>query len=196
MKGLSQATTVFSIIAYPFILLLRWLLYILYWLISPFIFMGRLTKEILMLPVRAIGHFFVHFETLIYFLAFAVAIGLISGLVIHTILRVSTNVFDLDRAPVPQPTPAKGHDAASYRAAREAKRKAKLDKEQRSTMRAKLLASQPLIQEVVREARRNPISGPMSSPKSPNPSTVASKSGFFERILFEHSEEDAEDSAY
>lgn len=149
-----------------------------------------------MLPVRAVGHFFVHFETLIYFLAFAVAIGLVSGLVIHTIIRVSTKAFDLDRAPLPRSIPAKGHDAASYRAAREAKRKAQLDKEQRSAMRAKLLASQPFIQEVVREARRNPISGSISSPKSPNASSAATKSGLFERILFEHSEEDDEESAY
>ena len=62
MKGLEQATTVLSFIAYPVILLIRWLLYLLYWLASPFIFMARLTREILMLPVRAIGHFFVHFE--------------------------------------------------------------------------------------------------------------------------------------
>lgn len=61
-------------------------------------------------------------------------------------------------------------------------------------MRAKLLASQPLIQAVVSEARRNPISGgPMSAPKSPG---SASQSGLFERILFEHSEEDDEESAF
>lgn len=135
------------------------------------------------------------YKTLIYFLSFAVAIGLLSGLVIHSVIRVSAKVFDLDRTPLPRSIPAKGHDAASYRAAREAKRKAQLDKEQRSAMRAKLLASQPLIQEVVREARRNPISGPIPSPKSPSASSVT-KSGVFERILFEHSEEDAEESAY
>jgi len=135
-------------------------------------------------------------KTLIYFLAFAVAIGLVSGLVIHAVLRVSTRLFDLDRPSLQKYIPAKGHDAASYRAARDAKRKAQLDKEQRSAMRAKLLASQPLIQEVVREARRNPISGPISSPKSPNTSNAAAKSGLFDRILFEHSEEDDEESAY
>lgn len=62
MKGLSQAATVLSFIIYPIVLALRWLLILLYWLISPFIYMGRLTKEILMLPLRAVGHFFVHFE--------------------------------------------------------------------------------------------------------------------------------------
>jgi hypothetical protein len=117
----------------------------------------------------------------------------LSGLAIHTILRVATKLFDLDRTPIPSSIPAKGHDAASYRAAREAKRKAQLDKEERSAMRAKLLASQPLIQAVVSEARRNPISGPISAPKSPG---SASKSGLFERILFEHSEEDDEESAF
>jgi hypothetical protein len=135
------------------------------------------------------------YKTLIYFLAFAVAIGLISGLAVHSIITLSAKVFHLNRAPLPRSIPAKGHDAASYRAAREAKRKAQLDKEQRSVMRAKLLASQPLIQEVVREARRNPISGPISSPKSPNVSSAA-KSGVFQKILFENSEEDEEESAY
>ena len=135
-------------------------------------------------------------KTLIYFLAFAVAIGLVSGLVIHTVLRLTAKTFDLDRATLPRSIPATGHDAASYRAAREAKRKAQDDKEQRSAMRAKLLASQPLVQEVVREARRNPITGgSISSPKSPGPNTAAAKSGLFERILFEHSEED-EESAF
>lgn len=62
MKGLSHAATVLSFILYPIVLVLRWLLILLYWLASPFIFMGRLTKEIVMLPVRAVGHFFVHFE--------------------------------------------------------------------------------------------------------------------------------------
>lgn len=62
MKGLGQATTVLSFIAYPIALVIRWLLYILYWLVSPFVFMARLTREILMLPVRAVGHFLVHFE--------------------------------------------------------------------------------------------------------------------------------------
>ena len=135
-------------------------------------------------------------KTLIYFLAFAAAVGLFSGLAIHTIIRLATKTFDLDRAPLPRSIPATGHDAASYRAAREAKRKAQDDKEQRSAMRAKLLASQPLIQEVVREARRNPINGGRaSSPKSPGANT-ATKSGLFERILFEHSEEDDEESAF
>jgi len=62
MKGLAETVTVLSYIAYPFVLLIRCLLYILYWLASPFIFMARLAKEILMLPVRAVGHFFVQFE--------------------------------------------------------------------------------------------------------------------------------------
>ena len=46
MKGLSQTATLFSFILYPIVLLLRWVLLLLYWLASPFIFMGRLTKEI------------------------------------------------------------------------------------------------------------------------------------------------------
>lgn len=133
------------------------------------------------------------YKTLIYFLSFAVAIGLISGLIIYSIIRLSTKIFDLDRAPLPRSVPAKGHDAASYRAAREAKRNAQLDKEQRKVLRTKLLASQPLIQEVVREALRNPISGP-TTPKSPSASS-AIRSGVFDKILFEHSEED-EESAY
>lgn len=134
------------------------------------------------------------YKTLIYFLAFAVAIGLIAGLAIHTIIRVSTKVFDLDRTPIPASVPAKGHDAASYRAAREAKKQAQFDKQMRSELRTKLLASQPLIQEVVREALRNPISGPMPTPKSPSASS-AIRSGVFDKILFENSEED-EESAY
>ena len=62
MRGLEQALVVLYFIAYPVFFLIRWLLYLLYWLASPFIFMARLTREILMLPIRAIGHFFVHFE--------------------------------------------------------------------------------------------------------------------------------------
>jgi hypothetical protein len=128
------------------------------------------------------------------FLAFAVLLGVVAGVTIHIILKVCTVLFKLDQEPVPKDIPASGHDAASYRVAREEKRKDK-EKEERLKMRARLLASQPLIREVVREARRTPISGPTSSPISPNTSTSVTRSGLFNQTILEHTDEE-NDSAF
>lgn len=99
-------------------------------------------------------------------------------------------VFDLDRKPIPKPIPAKGHDAISYRAARAEKRQKEQEKEDRRAIRAKLLASQPLIQEVVREAKARPIS--LSSPLSPNTGTAATRSGLFQDIILEQTDEESD----
>ena len=98
-------------------------------------------------------------------------------------------IFDLDRKPPPQDIPARGHDAASYRASREAKKQKEEEKQQRVAMRARLLASQPLIQEVVREARKQPVS---RNPKSPNASNAATRSGLLDQIILEHTDEEDE----
>ncbi|EXJ79609.1 hypothetical protein A1O3_07888 [Capronia epimyces CBS 606.96] len=95
-------------------------------------------------------------------------------------------IFDLDRRPSPEPIPPKGHDAISYRKAREAKRQ-RLEELQRRAVQARLIASQPLIQEVVRDVRRMPLFGPSGGPVSPN---------LLRETILEHSEEDDSESVF
>ena len=98
-------------------------------------------------------------------------------------------VLGLERKPDMKDFPATGHDATSYRAAREQKKRKKEEKQSKVENRARLLASQPLIQEVVREARRKPISGPTTIPTSSNTGTTATRSGLFTQTILELSEE-------
>lgn len=105
-------------------------------------------------------------------------------------MRICVLVLDLDRKsppPKPRSIPATGHDAASYRAARAEKKQREQIKQERRAVRAKLLASQPLIQEVVREARTRPIT--LTSPLSPNTGTAATRSGLFQDIILEQTDE-------
>lgn len=204
MYWLDIATSVLHIVILPVIWCLQIILYILHWLVFPFLVIGQLIKQSVLLPAQFLAQLEVSrmvarnqssmltlTKALWYFLGGAVLIGTTAGFCIYGIMRIFTSAFDLDRKPVPQPVPARGHDAASYRAARAEKRQQQHQKEERQAIRAKLLASQPLIQEVVREARSRPIA--LSSPLSPNTGTAATRSGLFQDIILEQTDE-SEDS--
>lgn len=104
-------------------------------------------------------------------------------------------VFRLDRKPQPKPIPPKGHDAVSYRKAREARKKKQLEEQEKFATQARLIASQPLIQEVVREARKMPLSGAPLSPLSPSVPGPG-RPGLLQETILEHSDEDDDDSAF
>lgn len=105
-------------------------------------------------------------------------------------------MFRLDGSGHLKPIAARGHDAISYRKAREAKKKKQLEEQRQLATQARLIASQPLIQEVVREARKIPLSGAgPSSPVSPGP-TGPSRSGLLQETILEHTDEDDDDSVF
>lgn len=111
-------------------------------------------------------------------------------------MRAFVVVFRLDRKPLPKPIAPKGHDAMSYRKAREAKKKKQLEEQERLATQARLLASQPLIQEAVREARKMPLVGTATtSPLSPlSPGGLGSgRAGLLQETILEHSDEDDDD---
>jgi hypothetical protein len=111
---------------------------------------------------------------------------------LHFIIRGFVLMFDLDRQPVPKPIPAKGHDAASYRAARQAKKEKELDKQRRLAMRAQLIASKPLLQEAIREARHIPPAASSSTPISPG----TSRPTLLRETILEHTDEEDDDSVF
>ncbi len=110
-------------------------------------------------------------------------------------MRAFIVVLKLDRAPAPKPIPPKGHDAISYRKAREEKKRRQLEEQQNLATQARLIASQPLLQEVVREARKMPLSGAPISPLSPGVS-ASGRPGLLQQTILEHSEEDDDDSVF
>lgn len=126
-------------------------------------------------------------------------IGLFLALFLHLTLRAFVVVFRLDKHPPPEPIPPKGHDAISYRKAREEKKKRQLEEQQRLAAQARLLASQPLLQEAVREARKLPLNtGATTSPLSPiSPTnTLPARPGLLQETILENSEEDDDDSVF
>lgn len=150
-----------------------------------------------------------HHQALWYFLGSAVAIGLVLGLTLHLTMRIFILAFRLDRTspsslqrtPSSKPIPATGHDAASYRKAREEKKKQAQAQEQESlAAQAKMLASQPLIQEVVREARKMPLSTGLLSPLGPpSPSALPPSFkglGLSQETILEHTDEEDDDSVF
>ncbi len=137
-------------------------------------------------------------QPLWYFLGSAIILGLLLGLLVHYTLRAFIVVLRLDRDPPPQPLPPKGHDAVSYRKAREAKKKTQLEEQKSLATEARLIASQPLIQEVVREARKMPLSGASTAalgPLSPG-ITGPGRPGLLQETILEHSDEDDDDSVF
>jgi hypothetical protein len=127
------------------------------------------------------------YQALWYFLSGAVLLGLI----LHYTLRIFTAVFHLDRQPPlkPKPIPAKGHDAISYRKARQAKKQKKVEERELQNAQARLIASQPMIQEAVREAKR------MSLLSQPNP-VGSSRQGLLQETILEQTDEDDDDSVF
>ncbi|KIW35465.1 uncharacterized protein PV07_02161 [Cladophialophora immunda] len=191
---LSSTLTILSYALYPVFLLLRAIWYILASLSAPFIYMGLVVTNASLIPWRV----FAAFEPLWYFLGSAVLLGLLFALALHFTMRVFVVVFRLDRS-TPKPIPAKGHDAVSYRKAREAKKKKQLEEQQRLAAEARLIASQPFLQEVVREARKMPVSGaaPAGSLSPLGPSNTApSRPGLLQETILEHSDEDDNDSVF
>ncbi|KIX97011.1 uncharacterized protein Z520_07125 [Fonsecaea multimorphosa CBS 102226] len=146
---LSYTLLILSYALYPVFLLLRAIWYILASLSAPFIYMGRVVAHFSLIPWRI----FAAFEPVWYFLGSAVLLGLLFALALHFTMRIFVVVFRLDRS-APQPIPARGHDAVSYRKAREAKKRKQLDEQQRLAAEARLIASQPLLQEVPREPKQ------------------------------------------
>ncbi|ETI28493.1 hypothetical protein G647_00942 [Cladophialophora carrionii CBS 160.54] len=192
-RAFSTATTILSYAFYPIVRLLALLWYILASLSSPFIYLAGVVIHIASIPWRI----FAAFEPLWYFLGSAVFIGLLLALILHFTLRAIVFVFRIDKQPTPKPIPPKGHDAISYRKAREEKRRRQLEEQQRLATQARLMASQPLLQEVVREARKMPLTtstGPLS-PVSPT-NTLPARPGLLQETILEHSEEDDDDSVF
>lgn len=136
-------------------------------------------------------------QALWYFLGSAIILGLLLGLLLHYSLRAFVVVFRLDRKPPAKPPAPKGHDAVSYRKAREAKKK-HLEEQRSLATQARLIASQPLIQEVVREARKTPLSTAPATPLSPLSPNIAgpSRPGLLQETILEHSDEDDDDSVF
>lgn len=134
-------------------------------------------------------------QALWYFIGTAVILGVLLGLTLHFAMRAFVVVLKLDHKPTAKSIPAKGHDAASYRKAREAKKMKQLDEQQRLSTQAQLIASQPLIQEAVREARKMPLPGAPISPLSPNVSG-ANRPGLLQQTILEHSDEDDDSSVF
>ncbi|OAG34419.1 hypothetical protein AYO21_11444 [Fonsecaea monophora] len=191
---LSYTLTIFSYALYPVLFLLRAIWYILASLSAPFIYMGLVIADALLLPWRI----FAAFEPLWYFLGSAILLGLLLAIALHFTMRAIVVVFRLDHS-VSRPIPARGHDAVSYRKAREAKKKKQLEEQQRLAAEARLIASQPLLQEVVREARKMPLSGAVPaaslSPLSPR-NTAPSWPGLLQETILEHSDEDNSDTEF
>lgn len=138
-------------------------------------------------------------QPLWYFLGSAVFIGLVLALVLHITLRAFVVVLRLDKKPSPKPIPPKGHNAISYRKAREEKKRKQLEDQERLATQARLIASQPLLQEAVREARKIPLAGigttSQLSPVSPT-NTLPARPGLLQETILEHSEEDDDDSVF
>jgi hypothetical protein len=101
-----------------------------------------------------------------------------------------------DRKPVPKDMPATGHDAASYRAARQQRKDKELTRQQKQATQARLLASQPLLQQAVRQARTIEfIPAPASSSSAPlSPGTQ--RPAISGEIILEHTDEEDYDSVF
>ena len=101
-----------------------------------------------------------------------------------------------DRISVPKDIPPTGHDAASYRAARQEKKDKELARQRRLATQARLMASQPLLQQAVREARHHiPLPAPASSSSAPlSPGTQ--RPSISREIILEHTDEEDDDSVF
>ncbi|KIW15540.1 hypothetical protein PV08_05588 [Exophiala spinifera] len=134
-------------------------------------------------------------QALWYFIGSAVVLGAALGLFLHFAMRAVVLMFKLDKKPKVDPAPPTGHDAISYRKAREEKKRKQLEEQQRLAVQAKLIASQPLLQDAVREARKMPLSSTPIGPLSPNIS-VSNRHGLLQQTILEHSDEDDDSSVF
>jgi hypothetical protein len=208
----SLITTVLFYVLYPVGQILVGCWYILVSLSSPFVYIGGVIVQVALIPWRIFASFevgphpyFLHCQRLTarqpvwYFLGSAVLIGLALAIVLHFILRACIVVLRLDKKPPPKAIPPTGHDAISYRKAREEKKRKRLYEQERLAAQARLLASQPLLQEAVKEARKIPLAGMgTTSPLSPvSPTnTLPARPGLLQETILEHSEEDDDDSVF
>lgn len=128
-------------------------------------------------------------QTFYIFFGVAIGVGIIFGLALHFLERFGIHVLGLDRPlPPPKEIPAKGHSAASYRAARE---KDRLDEELRKAARSRLFASEPLLGLAVkgrdaRRARTSPL-----SPTSPRQRAGLLSTTILEEVDYDSEEESA-----
>ncbi|KIW50345.1 hypothetical protein PV05_11941 [Exophiala xenobiotica] len=178
-------------ILYPVVLLFKALWYILLLLSTPIIYIGRVVLAVSLIPWRM----FTRFETLWYFIGSAIFLGVLFGLILHFTMRAFVLILRLDREPPPKLIAPSGHDAVSYRKAREAKKRKQLEEQQTLATQARLMASQPLLQEAVREARKMPLSSTPVSPISPGISG-SSRPGLLQETILEHSDEDDDSSVF
>ncbi|KAL2399680.1 hypothetical protein ABEF95_001186 [Exophiala dermatitidis] len=192
-RWLSVTISVLYYALFPIYLVLRVLWYILVLLSTPFVSLGHVLARISLIPWRI----FARFEAVWYFLGCAVVIGTLLGLLLHFTMVTFVMLFDLDRKPSQKPARPKGHDAISYRKAREAKKQKQkqLEEQQKRAVQARLIASQPLLQEVMRDGRKLSHAGPSSSPLSPSVA-ASSRAGLLRETILEHSEEDEDDLLY
>ena len=204
-RWLSVTGTVFYYALYPVFLLLMGLWYILILLCTPFVYIGSVIANISLIPWRIFARFEVcsnpvavcnitnSAQAVWYFLGSAALLGLLLGLTLHFTMRAFVVIFRLDRKPIikPKSIPAKGHDAVSYRKARDERKGKQLEEQQKLASQARLIASQPLIQEVVREVRKMPLSSGPPSPLSP-----FNRAGLLRQTILEHSDEDEDDSVF
>ncbi|KAL6249654.1 hypothetical protein RBB50_003509 [Rhinocladiella similis] len=188
-----KITTVilYYIVLYPILVLLKTLLYIFVLISTPVIYIGSSVLALILIPWRI----FARFEALWYFIGSAIVLGTVLGLILHFTMRAVVLVFKLDEKPIIDPSPPTGHDAISYRKAREEKKRKQLEEQQRLAVQAKLLASQPLLQDAVREARKMPLSSTPISPISPNVSG-SNRPGLLQQTILEHSDEDDDSSVF
>ncbi|KAK5197557.1 hypothetical protein LTR99_007927 [Exophiala xenobiotica] len=178
-------------ILYPVFLLFKAVWYILLLLSTPIIYIGRVFLAVSLIPWRI----FTRFETLWYFIASAILLGVLFGLILHFTMRAFVLILRLDREPPPELKAPSGHDAVSYRKAREAKKRKQLEEQQTLATQARLMASQPLLQEAVREARKMPLSVTPVSPISPG-NSGPSRPGLLQQTILEHSDEDDDSSVF
>ena len=210
MQWLSTTTRVLYYILYPIYWLATWIVCILHWIASPFIYVWYLLKGATTVPFRFLARFevssralpheqdLIQFQALWYFLGSAILIGILLAGCLHLVLQALVLVFGLDRKPKPQAELPIGHDAASYRAARQAKKQKELQHQQKLAAQARLIASQPLMQQAVREAReakQGPLAAVSTSPMSPvSPGT--GRPALLQETILEHTDEEDDDSVF
>lgn len=93
-------------------------------------------------------------------------------------------ILSLDRKPIPNDVPAKGHDVKSYRKTRERKKEKAKREQQEIDARAKALANSPLLKQALKQMSRDPPQD-YGSPtgRTPRPSLL-------DQTIIEHSGEE------
>lgn len=184
----------YSAVAYPLLVIIYWILVLLCWIASPFIYLGHFIAQTGFLPIRFLAKLEVRllldgncqilmyiFQTLYIFFGVAIIVGLITGLILHFLSKTSTHMLGLDIPPLEREKKARGHTAASYRASRDQRKK--LDRELTTAAKARLHVLDPLV----REALQHSPGGRASMPQSPN--TPRRRDGLLSTTILEEVED-------